>query len=379
MFSSKSRLSFRPPGYSSHRDDNDRISPTASSMSRKMPKIRIRNAFRSSKQAVKSPRSTTLSPRDLLPLEINAVQPISPLGSSKIPQHPESHMHAPMSPVGEQKLRLMPKIAEYRCKGFLNDEQERELYTRLQQHKINPFDNSTVGEVEKKLEEYKTMFSIARSREVAKHEAGIPPQTVVEQEPKNPKQFFQQLLKNEQRQISIAKSDEENKIVDSYARDRQRSHTKGVVKRLYPDDAREELEDPLPEEDDLFKPAVSYKETSMNERAILDVKDVVDQADEDFVESLFVEMCFFARLGFLQPPICLRCLYMESVEGMEEDFDCRNFCVWRKNANEALHPTALDGNLCLVECQAARRLIDGNEVQQHYWDHIKRRLVMVER
>lgn len=344
-----------------------------------MPKIRIRNAFRSNKKAVKSPRSTESSPRDLLPLEIGALHPMSPVGSSKLPVQAETDMFAPMSPLGEQKLRLMPTIAEYRCKGFLNDEQERELYTQLQQHKVNPFDNSTVKEVEKKLEEYKEMALVARQPEGAQRAVEFPKGRVVAREPKNAKQFFEQLQQNENRQRTVPNDRETSKIVDKFAGDPPNRSKHGVVKRLYEEDSSEEPEDPLPDEGDRFKPLASYQETLTNNKVILDVRDIVDQADEDFVESLFVEMCFFARLGFLQPPMCLRCLYMESVEGMEEDSDCRHFCVWRRNANDALHPNTMAGNLCLVECQAARRLIEGNEVQLHYWDHIKRRLVMVER
>ncbi|KAI2505283.1 hypothetical protein MHU86_9185 [Fragilaria crotonensis] len=203
--------------------------------------------------------------------------------------------------------------------------------------------------------------------------------TVVAREPKNAKQFFEQLQQNENRQRTVPNDRETSKIVDKFAGDPPIRSKHGVVKRLYEEDSSEEPDDPLPDEGDRFKPLASYQETLTNNKVILDVRDIVDQADEDFVESLFVEMCFFARLGFLQPPMCLRCLYMESVEGMEEDSDCRHFCVWRRNANDALHPNTMAGNLCLVECQAARRLIEGNEVQQHYWDHIKRRLVMVER
>ena len=344
-----------------------------------MPKIRIRNAFRSNKKAAKSPQSTGSSPRDLLPLEIGAIHPMSPVGSSKLPLKSETETFAPMSPLGEQKLRLMPKIAEYRCKGFLDDEQERELYTRLQQHKVNPFDNSTVKEVEKKLEEYKQMVLVARPTEGAQRQTECTSGKVVDREPKNPKQFFEQLQHNENRQRKVAKDRDANKIVDKFAGDPSSRRKHEVVKRLYEEDTSEVPEDPLREEGNRFQPLASYEETLTNNKVILDVRDIVDQADEDFVESLFVEMCFFARLGFLQPPMCLRCLYMESIEGMEEDSDCKHFCVWRRNANEALNPTSLAGNLCLVECHAARRLIEGNEVQQHYWDHIKRRLVMGER
>lgn len=280
-----------------------------------------------------------MEPLEMEPLEMENFSPMFPVGSSGFPSSREPERFQPISPVGEQKLRIMPKIAAYREKGYLNDEQERDLYTDLQQHKQNPFDNSTVQEVERKLEEFKT-FS----------------------EP-----VLRDLFQQENTQIRIG--NDQNKRLEW--------QQNGVAKRLYQEDPEEEPEQK--EEEEIVKPRLSYKETPLNDRVILDSGDIMDQAPEDFLEHLFVEMCFFARLGFIQPPTCLRCLYMEAIEGMDEDLNCTTFCTWRRNANEALHPDALDGNLCLVECQAARKLINGEEVQDHYWDHIKRQFVLMEK
>lgn len=372
MFGSKSRITFRPPGYAHQRDDIDRISPTASNMSRKMPKIRIRSAFRYGKQPSSAATTPGRSPREsLLPRsQHEPTQPLSPLGLSKETGNEGRKVSVPMSPVGEQKLRLMPRIAEYRCKGYLNDEQERELYTQLQQHKINPFDNSTVQDVERKLEEYKALSCGTASRD------GVAPRGG--QEGPNSMQTLRDRLQKQKARTQIPNAYADNDRYDRVMRDQESISQETVAKRLYQDNL-EDLQQPAHDEEDFSKTSLAYKEIPLNDRVILDASDLVDQVGEEFVENLFVEMCFFARLGFLQPTMCLRCLYMESIEGMDEDLDCKNFCVWRRNANEPLHPQALQGNLCLVECQAARKLVEGNQIQDHYWDHIKRRLVLVAR
>jgi hypothetical protein len=112
--------------------------------------------------------------------------------------------------------------------------------------------------------------------------------------------------------------------------------------------------------------------------SIVESQDVWDSniiKDEQELETLFVEMCFFARLGFVQPPCCLKCVYAESMEKQAVDMNCQRYVVWRLNAKTLLHPGRLDENLVLVKCCAARKLIAGECVESREWDAMKRQLV----
>jgi len=76
------------------------------------------------------------------------------------------------------------------------------------------------------------------------------------------------------------------------------------------------------------------------------------------LQELFVEMCFFARLGLVQPPCCLPCAYAEAREPHAQNNDCcNNWVIWRRDANLPLHPETLGDNLVFVRCHAVRRLL----------------------
>lgn len=104
------------------------------------------------------------------------------------------------------------------------------------------------------------------------------------------------------------------------------------------------------------------------------------------VQNLFVEMCFYARLTFLQPPSCLRCAYRDAgLEGGEGDHpsqskrSCNNLVVWRINANTShiLHPDKLEGNIVLVTCSTAQTWLAGETAQEMKWDRKSKVLVRV--
>jgi hypothetical protein len=118
--------------------------------------------------------------------------------------------------------------------------------------------------------------------------------------------------------------------------------------------------------------------------------------DPQQIQELFVEMCFFARLGFVQPPCCLQCTYRDCNDTSPTPTNnqqqhhrhhhpvatssnsnnkhhntarsCQRWVVWRKDANTLLHPNLLDGNVLIVQCQAAQRLLAGHQVDGCYWD-----------
>jgi hypothetical protein len=98
--------------------------------------------------------------------------------------------------------------------------------------------------------------------------------------------------------------------------------------------------------------------------------------DENLLQEMFCEMCFFARLGFVQPPSCLQCVYQESIQGTPSNPQCKRWVVWRKNARLLLHPQQLTDNVVLVECRAVRHLLeDKTVVDAHQWDKEKRQLL----
>jgi len=114
------------------------------------------------------------------------------------------------------------------------------------------------------------------------------------------------------------------------------------------------------------------------------------------IEKLFVEMCFYARLTFIQPPCCLQCAYRCARLGSSgrdrdgnfpssigEDIDpkstCNNLVVWRINANTShlLDPDKLEGNIILITCSTARALLAGETAQEMKWDRKTKTLVKI--
>ena len=112
---------------------------------------------------------------------------------------------------------------------------------------------------------------------------------------------------------------------------------------------------------------------SNGKRSILDLSEMkISGYNKPFNEKettqLFVEMCFYARLGFTQPPCCLNCTYRESVHDTAALLDCPRWLVWRHNANQLMHPCYLEDNIVIVQCHAARRLLAGETVEGYRWN-----------
>jgi len=108
------------------------------------------------------------------------------------------------------------------------------------------------------------------------------------------------------------------------------------------------------------------------------------------LRDLFVETCFFARLGFLQPPSCLSCAYREAtVEDRgrprskdEEDYErrkreqCSHPVVWRRDATVLLHPEKLgDSALVVATCRAVGAWMRGEERGGLLWNRVTKKLV----
>ena len=100
---------------------------------------------------------------------------------------------------------------------------------------------------------------------------------------------------------------------------------------------------------------------------IVDVNDVASQIGEEQMQELFVETCFFARLGYVQPPCCLRCTYREALKDGNVQSQCPRWVIWRKNTTQLLHPHQLEGNLLMVQCRAAGKLLAGKKIDGYTW------------
>ncbi len=115
-----------------------------------------------------------------------------------------------------------------------------------------------------------------------------------------------------------------------------------------------------------------------------------ESISDDQLQNLFVEMCFFARLGCVQPPSCLPCAYNQVYPNLdssnhttnntnteEEPTKCTRFVVWRINASHLIHPEKLKGNLLVLTCCTAKKLINGEAVQTMKWDRRSKKIVVV--
>lgn len=96
---------------------------------------------------------------------------------------------------------------------------------------------------------------------------------------------------------------------------------------------------------------------------------------EDAIATLFTETCFFARLGFVQPPCCLQCTYREALQSAATRLNCKRWVIWRRNANSPLHPSNISENAIAIQCQSARKLTAGNTVESYKWDRTNKILV----
>ena len=91
------------------------------------------------------------------------------------------------------------------------------------------------------------------------------------------------------------------------------------------------------------------------------------------LKELFVEMCFFARLGYIQPPCCLKCAYLQNSHSA-----CTRWVVWRRNANEILHPDTLPDNVVVLPCGSAQQLWQSphhRTCDGYYWDSRQKQLM----
>lgn len=112
--------------------------------------------------------------------------------------------------------------------------------------------------------------------------------------------------------------------------------------------------------------------TNTNGSSIAAPKELSRDLTEEQISELFVETCFFARLGFVQPPCCLQCTYRESMKEEVPNKHCGRWVIWRRDANVVLHPSELDNNAIAVRCHASRELLANKTVDNLKWDTTNR-------
>jgi hypothetical protein len=100
------------------------------------------------------------------------------------------------------------------------------------------------------------------------------------------------------------------------------------------------------------------------------------------LKELFVEMCFYARLGYVQPPCCLKCAYQNSssttTTSADAATDCQRWVVWRRDANDMLHPDTLPDNVVFLPCFLAQQLLRSpNQMLRdgYVWDPTQKQLI----
>lgn len=146
-------------------------------------------------------------------------------------------------------------------------------------------------------------------------------------------------------------------------------------------------------ENERGEPNVLVKNKKHN-RSAKETKDtstthITDSIENDFkldrneTERVFVEMCVFARLGFLQPPSCVRCVYNSVLKGnlSENDVDqvpCERIIAWRKDANKKIDSENMKGTLTFVKCHDAKKWANGHAADNMRWDQVMKKLQNVQ-
>jgi hypothetical protein len=119
----------------------------------------------------------------------------------------------------------------------------------------------------------------------------------------------------------------------------------------------------------------------MNSRAIYLPEDFHQVCAASSLKELFVEMCFYARLGYIQPPCCLQCAYRNSSKTSARsslESSCTRWVVWRRDANAVLHPDTLAENVVFLSCASAQQLLRSPHpmVRDGFlWDPMQKQLI----
>lgn len=303
--------------------------------------------------------------------------------------------HRPLSPQMELRLRLLPRIGEYKSRGWINALEEREYIqlltdTSYQQHHGD--DREDLFDPDQAAVQVKRALDLVERRVMEKVINGNAggsggnrhPASAPKSSSRNLKVSFEKELRSPASDISD--SGKTSEVRQQYA----------VPPPLPPRPKAQQRTRP----DKTVTPKEPLHETTKDDvPCVYTPKDMIRQLQPNakVIEDLFVEMCFFARLGFLQPPSCLMCAYRDGVvDGKRKTNDpprreeqsapssCRRVVAWRKDAEALLHPDGLDGNVIFVTCDAARLLLkDGGKARgldgsMYSWDRADRCMLISE-
>ena len=98
------------------------------------------------------------------------------------------------------------------------------------------------------------------------------------------------------------------------------------------------------------------------------------------LEHLFIDTTFYARLGFLEAPSCVKCAYRDAHAGK----DCRDaiaakgcgrLVLWRKDTALPIHPDNMQTNSVVITCATAKAFMRGETVACVHWDKDSQTLV----
>lgn len=99
------------------------------------------------------------------------------------------------------------------------------------------------------------------------------------------------------------------------------------------------------------------------------------------IKELFVEMCFYARLGYIQPPRCLHCTYTECYTGNTTAASsstttlCHRYVIWRKDTNLVLDPDTIASNILILPCYLVQQLLNHSDDDDQQQQQEHRRLL----
>ena len=107
---------------------------------------------------------------------------------------------------------------------------------------------------------------------------------------------------------------------------------------------------------------------------------VVNTLGTKEMENLFIDMSFYARLGFLQAPSCLKCAYRDAHAGTDyreaiAAKGCGRLVLWRKDTALPIHPDNMQTNSVVVTCATAKAFMRGETVAGVHWDKDSQTLV----
>eukprot|EP00978_Attheya_sp_CCMP212_P049453 scaffold666213_cov51-Attheya_sp.AAC.1 len=333
------------------------------------------------------------TPDQQQPQKEEVVGPVTPgrVASSTIPSQ--------LSPQMELRLNLLPRIGEFRSRGWITSAEEDNLTNILSHTK---YDDKF--EADEAAVMVKRKLNQIQRREIERLETEATKNEMFEDSPENkgdnndtndnnrestneqiPHSLPPSILGNSRKGLHVSfDATQSNKNQSTPQEPNSKSLFSAAMQKKI-------TKSPLKFDSKNFGHAAN-KENSVNDTLFVQAQSssILDEIytpheatrirgiDQTVMEDLFVEMSFFARLGFLQPPSCLKCAHRQTVGHKQQDSTtassepCNRLVAWRKDANVLLHPDKLEGNLLVVSCASATKLHKGETVSNYAWDRKQR-------